>query len=134
MRQPTPPCNPDDLRRLLEGGVPEVGSERLIEHLDSCEACRHALEGMAAREAWWEEARRLVRPDAARGPAPVGRGRDAAIAGGAAPDEPGRDEEDLDFLTPSAAPGPSAGSGLTRSLVCSGTAAWGWCSAATMRR
>jgi serine/threonine-protein kinase len=105
MSEPSSRCDPAALRRLLDGGVPEPLRAELIAHLDRCESCRVDLEGMAAGERWWEDARRFVGVEAGPGPDPVVPHRAETISMGHGADETAGPVEDLGFLSPSASPG-----------------------------
>ncbi len=109
MKPESPPCDPDGLRRLLDEDVPEAHRAQLVGHLDECESCRLALEGLAAGREWWEDARRLVGRERETNDHPA-----AAFNAGALghpvrfrdEDEPAhRDDLDLGFLAPSDVPG-----------------------------
>jgi serine/threonine-protein kinase len=86
----SPQCDPDALRRLLDGKL--SGSEHAgrIAHLDACAACRQVLEALAAEERWWDEARHFAATET------VGPQKEP---------EPSQVTNDLAFLTPSDAPG-----------------------------
>lgn len=43
----------DDLESLLSGDLPEAEQARLTTHLDTCDDCRKALDGLAARSGLW---------------------------------------------------------------------------------
>jgi serine/threonine protein kinase len=60
MKHVPPACDPEELRRLLKECVAEPRRAELLAHLDECEPCRLALEGLAAGDEWWEDARRFV--------------------------------------------------------------------------
>ncbi|HEV3258552.1 MAG TPA: serine/threonine-protein kinase [Gemmataceae bacterium] len=54
------------LQELLAGNLPECEQPALHAHLESCESCQQALEGLAAgRDSWSETARHLSRPEPA---------------------------------------------------------------------
>jgi len=57
---PTPCDDPNRLRALLEDRLPPCEQAELAGHLESCERCQTALEGMAAESLWWDEARRFA--------------------------------------------------------------------------
>src|SRR3954468_29297 len=86
-------CDRGRLRRLLDGELDEAGRAEALGHLDSCEPCRVAIEGLAAGGPWWGELRRLADPS----------------TGPTAPPETtrldGPDAPRLDFLEPSTTPG-----------------------------
>ncbi|SIO65153.1 Serine/threonine protein kinase [Singulisphaera sp. GP187] len=105
MRRGSSACDPEGLRWLLNGGVPEPRRAELIEHLDACAPCRSALEELAAGERWWEDARQFVGTGMESGPNSGGHHRGGTILGDGGSDAPGGAHEGLDFLTPSASPG-----------------------------
>jgi serine/threonine protein kinase len=109
MKHKSQPCDREGLRRLLDEGVSDRRREELVAHLDECEPCRLALEGLAAGGEWWADAKQFVGRQGETGDCP------GAAFGVGAPDQPGvfrkddeptvRDEVDLEFLAPSDTPG-----------------------------
>lgn len=59
-KRPRPRCNPALLKRLLEDGLTEAEQVALDAHLERCADCRARLERLAAGDAWWDDARRLM--------------------------------------------------------------------------
>ena len=57
--QPTCPDLPT-LQALLDGLLPPSWERRLAAHLETCPACRGALQGLAASERSWAELPRLL--------------------------------------------------------------------------
>jgi anti-sigma factor RsiW len=57
------------LQALLDGVLPPRRDRRLVEHLETCLACRTALQGLAASEWSWAELPRLLAPQPPVGPA-----------------------------------------------------------------
>ena len=49
-------CNPDRLKLLLDEQLGDAEQIVVAEHLEDCEACRSALETLAAGHEWWDEA------------------------------------------------------------------------------
>jgi hypothetical protein len=78
------------MRGLLEGTLPEAEQAELEAHLEGCEACRRAFDGVAAEGRFWDDLRRFAGPD-----------REGARSVEASDD----DVEPLDFLEPETAPG-----------------------------
>ena len=74
------------------GTLPEAEQAELEAHLEACEACRRALERLAAASRFWDDLRRFAGPAADDDPA--GRRRSTTMT------------EPLDFLEPDDAPGP----------------------------
>ncbi|WP_165233839.1 protein kinase domain-containing protein [Aquisphaera insulae] len=85
MRSAGTGCNTETLARLLADALAEAERAEAIGHLDRCEACRAAIEGMAAEASWWDELRTAFRPDD--------------------PDEAAEASHWLGFLEPSERPG-----------------------------
>src|SRR5262249_3757104 len=52
-------CTPDRLKLLLDDTLPPGQQDAMIEHLDDCSDCQHALEQLAAERSWWQELRQL---------------------------------------------------------------------------
>jgi serine/threonine protein kinase len=52
-------CDPNRLRLLLQEGLPDKQQAEVVDHLDICEACQGALEGLAADKPWWDGLRQL---------------------------------------------------------------------------
>ena len=103
------PCVPKRLRRLLDDDLTATERAEVLEHLDACATCRGTLESLAAGSRWWDDLRRLARPDRPPDPsAPTvtmgeprrGRSEEETEAGHPADDEP-----PLDFLGPPGTPG-----------------------------
>ncbi|QEH39109.1 Serine/threonine-protein kinase PrkC [Aquisphaera giovannonii] len=63
MRPAGDDCNTERLASLLADALAEADRAEAIGHLDRCEACRAALEGMAAEASWWGELQSALRPD-----------------------------------------------------------------------
>ena len=109
MKLASVPCDPEGLRRLLNEDVPEPQRAQFLAHLDECETCRVALEGLAAGGEWWQDAKRFVGRkgetdecteaafgvDAPGQPVRFRNESDSAL----------REDEDLGFLVPSYTPG-----------------------------
>ena len=53
-------CNPDRLKLLLDEQLGDAEQIVVAEHLEDCEACRSALETLAAGHEWWDEASSLL--------------------------------------------------------------------------
>ena len=108
MKNQSRPCDHEGLRRLLDEGITEPRRAELVAHLDECQRCRLALEGLAAGREWWEDAKRFVGRQRETGDCPM-PAFDVGATGHPAElrkdNEPGmRDEVDLKFLTPSDTP------------------------------
>jgi serine/threonine-protein kinase len=56
------PCDRNRLEQLLAGRLPDEEQADLSGHLERCESCRSALEGLAAGTRWWADVRRLSGP------------------------------------------------------------------------
>ena len=56
-------CNPDRLKQLLDEQLSDVEQVAVAEHLEDCDACRSALESLAAGHQWWNEASSLLRSE-----------------------------------------------------------------------
>ena len=54
------PCNPDRLKQLLDEQLSDGEQLAVAEHLEDCDACRSALETLAAGHEWWDEASSLL--------------------------------------------------------------------------
>ncbi|MGZ0167290.1 MAG: protein kinase domain-containing protein [Planctomycetales bacterium] len=57
------PCNPDRLKQLLDEQLSDAEQVAVAEHLEDCDACRSALETLAAGHEWWDEASSLLNAD-----------------------------------------------------------------------
>ena len=57
------PCNPDRLKQLLDEQLSDGEQVAVAEHLEDCDACRSALETLAAGHEWWDEASSLLNAD-----------------------------------------------------------------------
>jgi hypothetical protein len=57
------PCNPDRLKQLLDEQLSDGENVAVAEHLEDCDACRSALETLAAGHEWWDEASSLLNAD-----------------------------------------------------------------------
>lgn len=53
-------CNPDRLKLLLDEQLGDAEQAVVAEHLEDCDACRSALEALAAGHEWWDEASSLL--------------------------------------------------------------------------
>lgn len=53
-------CNPDRLKLLLDEQLGDAEQGAVSEHLEDCDACRSALETLAAGHEWWDEASSLL--------------------------------------------------------------------------
>jgi prepilin-type N-terminal cleavage/methylation domain-containing protein len=56
-------CDPRRLTRLLADALAEADRAEAIGHLDRCEPCRVALEGLAAEASWWDGLRSAFHTD-----------------------------------------------------------------------
>jgi len=56
-------CNPDRLKLLLDEQLGDAEQVVVAEHLEDCDACRSALESLAAGHEWWDEASSLLNAD-----------------------------------------------------------------------
>ncbi len=54
------PCDPQQLRLLIQDRLSSIGKTHLIEHLDDCVACCRRLEQLAAGAAFWSETQVLL--------------------------------------------------------------------------
>src|SRR5438132_11740951 len=52
-----PTCDPNRLKLLLQDNLPKEQQAAMVDHLDGCEQCQEALEGLAADKSWWERLR-----------------------------------------------------------------------------
>ena len=82
-------CDPSRLRLLLDDRLDEMEQESLARHLEKCDACRGALEDLAAARRWWGDVRLL-----AGGPQETNDGGPSA-----------HDADPLGFLDPPTGPG-----------------------------
>ena len=109
MKNEPRPCDTEELRQLLNDCVAEPRHAVLVAHLDECEPCRLALEGLAAGGEWWEDARRFVGRPGETGACPnhvLAVGPRSTPVGFRKDNERGtHDEVDLEFLAPSSVPG-----------------------------
>ena len=75
-----PTCDPNRLRLLLQDNLPKEQQAEVVDHLDGCEQCQEALEGLAADKSWWERLRDIYPSDVLkkpnRGPSESGLGED----------------------------------------------------------
>ena len=53
-------CDPTSLRELLDAATLHECDETVVQHVDECEACRSALERLAADASWWSDSRALL--------------------------------------------------------------------------
>src|SRR4051812_14891303 len=83
--------DPRRLRGLLEESLPEDELQRMTAHVGSCEACRRALDQLAAGGRWWDELRSFARAETPPG------WPTSDVVGGSRCDETALD---LDFLEP----------------------------------
>src|SRR6266446_1780006 len=56
-----PRCDANRLKLLLQDGLPAEQQNEVVDHLDLCEDCQKALEGLAADDGWWTGLRELNR-------------------------------------------------------------------------
>ena len=56
-----PRCDAKRLKLLLQDGLPAEQQNEVVDHLDLCEDCQRALEGLAADEGWWTGLQQLKR-------------------------------------------------------------------------
>src|SRR5437762_677515 len=63
-----PSCDPNRLRLLLQDSLPREQQAEVEDHLDGCERCQQALEGLAADRNWWERLRQLHTSEILRSP------------------------------------------------------------------
>ena len=54
------PCNPHRLQELLDEQLSDRDQAAVVKHLEDCDACRSALESLAAGQEWWDEASSLL--------------------------------------------------------------------------
>lgn len=50
-------CDPERLRRLLDGELPDAAQTEVAVHVETCDACRIQLESFAADEVVWQDIR-----------------------------------------------------------------------------
>src|SRR5262245_18041079 len=97
------------LKDLLEGVLPQAELAAVNDHLETCESCQHAMEGLVAgKESWAGAAEQLAEADAPREAALAAliaqakkAGDPADTSGDPAPGDP----SPLSFLQPSDQPG-----------------------------
>ncbi len=54
------PCDPQQLRLLIQDRLSSIGKTHLIEHLDECTSCCRRLEQLAAGAAFWSDTQVLL--------------------------------------------------------------------------
>jgi serine/threonine protein kinase len=64
----SPYCDPNRLRLLLQDGLPREQQAEVVDHLDGCEQCQEALEGLAADKSWWAYLRQLHESEESKKP------------------------------------------------------------------
>jgi serine/threonine-protein kinase len=53
-------CDPERLRRLLDGELPDAAQTEVAVHVETCEVCRIQLESFAADEVVWQDIREAL--------------------------------------------------------------------------
>ena len=53
----TSSCDPDKLKRLLDGQLADVESADVVSHIESCSDCREQMQSLAAGDGWWLDTR-----------------------------------------------------------------------------
>lgn len=98
-------CNPNQLKRLLDGGLTASLADDVTRHLENCADCRQHMETLAGNESWWDDARRFLSDDdvvlANDGPTTGETIQLCAISGEI---DTAPDELVIDFLSPSENP------------------------------
>ena len=53
-------CDRRQLRQLLAGSLSHEAESNVAEHVESCDACRHEMETLAAETSWWQDAKQFL--------------------------------------------------------------------------